>query len=209
MYTMPPIKIHPAVLILAWMGFALALAGFQLFALIAASGLVAVVILASGVSRCWRLIRRTRILLSVLLLVYLFTTPGTALFTGWDQAGPTQEGLIAGAFQAWRLLLMISALAALLAFLSRQNLLAGIYVLLLPLKPLGVPVERFSMRLWLTLHYAEAASKAESLNARWESAMILPEKLESDMTLEVPNFGLQDVIFIGIYGVLLSMLWLG
>ena len=207
---MSPIKIHPTTLILAWLGFALTLEKFSLLSLIVASGLVIALMLGSGISNCWRLVRRSRILLLVMLLVYLFSTPGTRLFAGWEQAYPTQEGLMVGGFQVWRLLLVISALAALLAFLPRQQMLAGIYVLLLPLKPLGVPVVRFSVRLWLTLHYAESASQGESLNARWDAALILPEELDSSLHLDVPNFGLSDIAFVCIYGAFLgSALWLG
>ena len=204
------LKLHPTTLILAWIGFALVLAGLGLSALIAASALVAALMLISGVSRCWQLLRRTRILLLAMMLVYLFATPGSALLTGWDVAYPTHEGLMAGLYQVWRLLLLISALAALLTFLSRQDLLAGIYTLLLPLKPFGVPVERFSVRLWLTLHYAETAPPAESLHARWESALRLPQEQAASMQLNVPNFGRQDVIFACFcFALLGSAAWFG
>lgn len=193
---MSRIKLHPTTLLLAWMGFALALSWFDQYALILASTLILAALFATGTARCWRLVRRTRVLLIALLLLYAFTTPGAPLFSGWEQASPSYEGVIAGMQQIWRLLLMMAALAAVLTYLSRAQLLAGIYVLLLPLKPLGVPVTRFAVRLWLTLHYAESAPRAQGLSARWESAQTLPRNIESTITLEAPNFSVQDAIFV-------------
>lgn len=167
-------------------------------------------LIVGGLSRSWRLVRRSRMLLLAMLLVYAFSTPGTALIPGWEQANPTQEGLIIGAYQVWRLLLMITALAALLAFLTRQQLLAGIYQLLLPLNYLGVPVTRFSVRLWLTLHYLETAPKMESLNTHWDSLLQIPENHETIINMDVPKFGLSDILFCLVYFVLLgSALCLG
>jgi len=204
------IKLHPTTLILAWIGFALALSAFGLNAMAVASVVVAGLMAINGVARCWQLVRRTRILILALLLVYLFATPGVPLFAGWDRAYPTWEGLQAGSIQAWRLLLLVSALAVLLSYLSRQQLLAGIYVLLLPFKPLGVPVAKFAVRLCLTLQYAESASPAESLSARWDSALSITQDQISHLQLDIPNFGLQDFVFACIYSVILgAALWLG
>ena len=202
--------LHPASLILAWFGFAATLSWFRWPVLMIASIAIAVLILLSGVPQCWRLIRRSRVLLLVLLLVYAFSTPGTALIPGWEQANPTQAGLAAGAFQAWRLLLMVSALAVLLAVLTRQQLLSGIYTMLQPFKPLGVPVERFSVRLWLTLHYLETAPKITSLKAYWESALRLPENPPAKIELELPLFGRSDLVFALMCTIVLgAALWLG
>lgn len=174
--------------------------------MIAASILIVILMLLNGFARCWSLVRRTRFLLIVMLLLYAFATDGTPLFPGWVQAYPSYEGLMAGALQAWRLLLMIAALATVFAYLPRQKLLAGIYVLLLPLKPLGMPIERFAVRLWLTLHYTETAPKSEGLNARWQSALNLPEQTETSITWDVPSFTVQDAVFAFCYFTLIGMI---
>ncbi len=200
--------LHPTILLLAWIVFALVLPAFSLQAMLASSVMTIILMLLCGFKRAWNLVRRTRILLFVLLLLYAYTTPGTPIFHGWEQVAPSREGLIAGGLQAWHLLLMIAALASLLAYLSRQQLLAGLYTLLLPLKYLGLPVERFSVRLWLTLHFAEEHAKTKSLYARWKSALELPEKIETDIQLEVPNFTIQDAIFAVCYlGLIGSIVW--
>ncbi len=193
---------------MAWIGFALAIPSFSLFALIATSVLIVIMMFVSGFARCWSLVRRTRVLLSVMLLLYAFTTEGAPLFPGWEHAFPSHEGLMAGVLQAWHLLLMIAALAVVLAYLPRQKLLTGIYVLLLPLKPLGMPVERFAVRLWLTLHYTETAPASEGLNARWQSALNLPLQTETSIAWDIPNFTIQDAVFAFCYFVLIGMiLW--
>lgn len=192
---MSRISLHPTSLLLAWIVFALAVARFNVETMSAASLMVGATMLYSGLSRCWKLLRRTRILLITLLGVYAFMTPGTPLFPGWEQAYPSQEGWMAGLRQIWRLLLMIGALAALLAYLSRERLLAGIYCLLLPFKPIGVPVERFAVRLWLTLHYVETMPKSNDLGAHWDNAVTLPQPLEQSIVLDVARFGPQDAVF--------------
>lgn len=202
------INLHPTTLLLAWIGFALAIPSFSLFALIATSILIVILMMVSGFARCWSLVRRTRVLLIVMLLLYAFATDGTPLFPGWVQAYPSYEGFMAGALQAWRLLLMIAALAVVFAYLPRQKLLAGIYVLLWPLKALGMPIERFAVRLWLTLHYTETAPEVEGLIARWQSALNLPLQMETSITWDVPNFTIQDAVFAFCYFALIGMiLW--
>ena len=204
---MSNIILHPTTRLLAWSAFALAVPWLALNALIAASALIATLVLGSGTAVCWRLIRRTRVLLVALVLLYAFATPGTPLIASWDQWYPTAEGFHAGGLQAWRLLLMIAALAVLLAGMQRESLLSGIYVLLRPLHAVGVPVERIAVRLWLTLHYAETAPQA-GLSARWENALTLPNERAATISLEVPGFTLQDAGFAIAYGVLLAFaLW--
>jgi len=200
--------LHPTTRLLAWIAFAIAIPWLSIQALLAASVGIAVMVWASGAAGCWRLVRRTRVLLIALIVLYAFATPGAPLIAGWTQWNPTVEGIRAGGLQAWRLLLMISALALLLARMQREQWLAGIYILLLPLKLLGVPVARIAVRLWLTLHYVETAPKADSLSARWESALTLPDEMPASIALEVPAFTRWDAGFILGFGVLLALaLW--
>ena len=200
--------LHPTTRLLAWIAFALAIPWLGIEALLAASALIAALVLHSGAAVCWRLVRRTRVLLAALVLLYAFATPGTPLIANWDQWYPTYEGFRAGGLQAWRLLLMIAALAVLLARMQRESLLGGIYVLLLPLGVFGVPVERIAVRLWLTLHYAETAPQTAGLSARWEHALTLPDERAANITLDVPAFTWQDAGFAIGYGALLAFaLW--
>ena len=199
--------IHPTVLFLAWIALAVAIPWFSVAALGASSALLALGAWAVGIRACWRLVRRTRVLFVAVILLYAFATPGMPLFAGWDV--PTQEGLLSGTLQAWRLILMIAALAILLISLNREQLLAGIYGLLAPFKPLGLPLERIAVRLWLTLQYAESAANSDSLRERWEAALTLPDGLSERITLELVEVHARDFVFAVGYGVLLAgaLLW--
>lgn len=199
--------LHPTALLLAWAAFAVAIPWFGFLVLWAASALLALGVWVGGVTTCWRLVRRTRVLLIALLVLYAFATPGAPLIAAWE--APSQEGLLAGALQAWRLLLMITALALLLTRLSREQLLAGIYGLLAPFKPLGLPLERIAVRLWLTMQYAEIGLQGNSLRERWEAALTQPNAPSSSITLELPAFTLRDLLFVLGFGALLAgaLLW--
>jgi len=194
-------------LLLAWIAFAVALPWFSVLILWMTSALLALAVWAGGFNTCWRLVRRTRVLIIALLVLYTFATPGAPLFAAWEV--PTHEGLLAGAQQAGRLLLMITALALLIVRLSREQLLAGIYGLLAPFKPLGLPLERIAARLWLTLQYAESGLHANSLRERWDVALTLPNTSSPSITFEFPAFALRDLAFLIEFGVLLlgALLW--
>ncbi len=200
--------LHPTTRLLAWIAFAVLIPWLPMGTLVLASAMIVALALRSGLADCWCLIRRARVLLATLIVLYAFATPGTPLIANWDQWSPTYEGLRAGGLQAWRLLLIIAALAVLFAHMQRESLLAGIYVLLLPLRAVSVPVDRFAVRLWLTLQYAEAAPQAQGLSARWENALCLPTNPATAVVLELPEFLWRDVGFAVVYGALLGFtLW--
>lgn len=199
--------IHPTVLLLAWLAFALAIPWFSSTALAAASPLIALGVGVSGFQASWRLVRRTRYLLIALILLYTLATPGTPLIDMW--ATPTQEGLLAGTLQAWRLLLIVTALALLLTHTNHAQLLAGLYGLLTPLKVLGLPRDRIAVRLSLTLQYAEAGLASHSLRERWDEALAPPNAPASGITLTFPAFTWRDLAFVGGISAVLAgaLLW--
>lgn len=95
-----------------------------------------------------------------MLVIYAFATPGMYVFPQAGSFSPTMEGLRAGALQIWRLIVLLAALALLLRTTDMQSLLSGLYVLMKPLKPIGVNAERVAVRLWLTLRYAEMSRRS-------------------------------------------------
>ena len=118
----------------------------------------------------WRLLRRTRWLMAVLLLTYAYTLPGTQLWPSLGWASPSADGLQQGALRAGRLMLMLAGLAVLLAYTSRSRLIYGLYVLARPLTWLGFDRRAFAVRLGLTLEYVEHAPKP----AHWLDALRAP-----------------------------------
>lgn len=150
--------IHPATRIVLWLLLAAAIGRLQATELLPVSALLALPLVVVRGNHFLRLMRRSRWLLLALAAIYAFASPGEPLFEGLAGIGPTREGLIAGALQAWRLTILIGALALLAATSTRDELLGGLYVLLRPWRWIGVDAERIAVRLWLTLHYAETVA---------------------------------------------------
>jgi energy-coupling factor transport system permease protein len=90
-----------------------------------------------------------------MFVIFSFNTPGEHI-NGWPfSMSPTYEGIREGLVQLLRINVMLAALSILLATNNKQQLISGFYSMLSPLKRLGIEVERFAARLWLTLHYVE------------------------------------------------------
>ena len=190
---------HPGVIIFAWLGVVIAL---QVLDLLPLGGLLlAMPLVLSGAQRrrWWQLARRSRYLIVILVLTFLLSTPGEALWPGF--AG-SWEGLVAALAQAGRFLLILAAVAWLLETCQRDELMAGLYCLLRPLSRLGWRTERAVARLALVL--AQVDSRVGT--AGWR--VLLDEAPAPDGTsvrLYIPDFGRGDVA-ITVLAVLLVVL---
>ena len=102
-----------------------------------------------------QLIKRMRWLFVSLLLVYGYATPGEYLAFMPLNVAPSYEGLRMGLMQIAKLLIAVASLSALFASASKSQLMAGLWTLLSPLRLVGLNVERFTVRMLLTLHYVE------------------------------------------------------
>lgn len=102
-----------------------------------------------------QLIKRMRWLFLSLLLVYAYATPGEYLAFLPLNVAPSIEGLRLGLMQIAKLLIAVASLSALFASTNKSQLMAGLWTLLSPLRLVGLNVERFTVRLLLTLHYVE------------------------------------------------------
>jgi energy-coupling factor transporter transmembrane protein EcfT len=202
--------LHPATLLAAWIACALALPWLD------GSGLALLsVLLLAGMgdgavrARVRLLLRRTRLLLIALLAVYGFGTPGTALLPAWPALSPTDEGLLFGGLQAWRLGWMLVSLAWLLTLTGREGMLAAIYTLLRPLAALGLPLERFAVRLGLVLAWAESAPRLKLSPAGLAAAMDrMPAELPPRVTVEIPPATWRDgFCLLCLAGGLGALLW--
>lgn len=202
---------HPLVRIACLVAFAIALQFLQW-------PTFAVVFVLLGGLLAWRgfavflvLLRRARWLLLSMLLIYAFSTPGEYIPRMPDAWAPTYEGLRAGGLQMARLVAMLAALSLLLATSNREDIMAGIYLLLQPLRPLGLDPERFAARLWLTLHYVETMPKGVFHRLRqqgWRLEDILHEEVErpDSIHLQFPAFRLTDALLLA--GLPLALWWL-
>ena len=154
---------HPATWIVAWVVGVVLLQTLSLVALIACCAALTLLLLPQRQrQRFGAVLRRTRVLMLSLMAIYAFATPGDAWISSLDTFSPTRQGLMLGLEQGLRLYAALAGLCLLLARMARDRLLAGIYALLQPLRPLGVEPERAGARLWLTLHYAEQRAHGDN-----------------------------------------------
>ncbi|HEY3327737.1 MAG TPA: hypothetical protein VGK14_11295 [Novimethylophilus sp.] len=202
---------HPLVRIVCLIAFAVALQLMQWRLLATACILLPVLLVWRGASVFLVLIRRARWLLLSILLIYAFATPGEYLHGFPDYAAPTYEGLRIGVIQMARLAAMLAALSLLLATSSREDIMVGVYLLLQPLRVLKLAPERFSARLWLTLHYVETMPKGVLLRLRqhgWRLEDILQEDVERPdvVLMRFPKFNWHDALVVLLLPMLFWML---
>jgi energy-coupling factor transport system permease protein len=182
------VVLHPATRILIFLIVAVALQWLHAAELLALTAALAMLLAQLRARELAILLRRARFLLLSLLSIYAFATPGESLLPSLGAFSPTAEGLRSGALQVWKLTLLLASLALLMATTPRQRLLAGLYVLLLPGKVLGVNAERIAVRLWLTLHYAEAAAGVAPWRQDFRRALEPGSDAPSVVTLQTARF---------------------
>jgi Cobalt transport protein len=145
----------------------------------------------------------------VLLIIFAFNTPGEHVLMPVKFISPTYEGLLAGCTQVLRILVMLAALSLVLACNTRQQLISGFYFIFSPLKYLGLEVERFAARLWLTLHYVQT-QQADNRQSFFENLKNMSPALttesahdEVEISFVMPEFTLLDYVSIALLAALL------
>ena len=98
----------------------------------------------------WQMLRRMRWLFLSILIIYLWFTPGQALLPSAGSLSPSLEGLRFGFYRICSLVFIVLAVNLLIKSISRDELIASILWLLYPLRLLGLPDERFAVRIALT-----------------------------------------------------------
>ncbi len=148
-------RLHPASLIFLW------LALLFLASTLTGAGLTLVCVLLllgalfAAATHLQKLLRRSRWLLLMLVVLFGWMTPGTPVA---QLPGASLEGLQLGAEQLGRLILALAALAIVLRVLSPVELVAGMRTLLRPLEFVGLPRDRIAVRVALTLEAVENAA---------------------------------------------------
>ena len=103
----------------------------------------------------FKLMRRLKWFYLVMLLIFVFNTPGEHIAQWPFSIKPTYEGVRMGVEQVLRIAVMLAALSIILVQNTKQQLISGLYFLMKPLSYLGLDIQRFAARLWLTLYYVE------------------------------------------------------
>ncbi|MGD9869805.1 MAG: CbiQ family ECF transporter T component [Thauera sp.] len=183
---------HSGLILLLWLA---AVAAIQLLPPSAlAAALLACLALAAWLApaRSWRLIRRVRVLLIAIALLFAWFTPGEALFYDWPRLGPSREGVLLAAVHAARLVAVVCAVGVLLERLPLVRLVGGLHALARPLRLIGIPPERLALRLLLVLQYVERAPRGRA--GHWKQWLV-DESGEADaapVTLQRERLGRSD-----------------
>ncbi len=149
-----------------------------------------------------RILKRMKWFFLVILLIFAFNTPGQHI-QGWDYPfSPTYEGLASGLLQVFRMLTLLAALSLIMAINTKQQLISGFYFMLLPLQSVGLEIERFAARLWLTLEYVESAKTLDQTLDKPQNFFNKLKELghvnnthqaDSCITFKMPVFKLIDI----------------
>jgi energy-coupling factor transport system permease protein len=146
---------HPFVKIACFFFLLLLLQYLSASSIAVLCGLICLLATVLNLPHFSQLIKRMRWLFLSLLLVYGYATPGEYLAFLPLNVAPSFEGLHLGLMQIAKLLIAVASLSALFASASKSQLMAGLWTLLSPLRLVGLNVERFTVRMLLTLHYVE------------------------------------------------------
>lgn len=156
--------------------------------------------------RFFVVIKRMRLFFISIFVIYAFATPGEYVAYFPIHFAPTYEGLNLGLVQIERLVISLAALSLLLNTSSKEVLMVGLYMLLLPFKFLGLKVDKFTARLLLTFEYVEALASSKSNKLSFNQLDDIhaeSENLKMDRVVVLPSlpFNLMDklmmIIFIG------------
>jgi energy-coupling factor transporter transmembrane protein EcfT len=175
--------------------------------------LFAVLVISKNHASFLKIMIRFKWFFLFMLLIYSFNTPGEHV-AGWlFSISPSYEGVTAATVQALRVLLMLAGLSLILALNSRQQLISGFYFIFSPLQYLGLKVERFAARLWLTLHYVEiqteSRKKQSFISQLYQMAEPEPApdtvQLLDDVNIQLilPHFSMADFIIMGTFAVVI------
>lgn len=146
---------HVLVKLFCLLMLALGLAYLNLSQIVWLSAVLVIAALLVDAHTLMSMIKRVRWILLVLAIMYAFSTPGEYIPSWKMPLRPTYEGVMLGLIQLLKMVMLLAALSIVIATTSRSVLIGGLYQLLLPLKCIRFNAEKFAVRIWLTLYYAE------------------------------------------------------
>lgn len=178
---------HPGVILFCWLCVVIALQVLDLVPLLVLLSAMFVVFAAASRRRWLHLVRRSRWLIVVLALTFLLSTPGESLRPGFPG---TWEGLALAGEHGGRFLLILAAVAWLLETCRRDELMAGIYCLLRPLRRLGLAPERAVARLALVFEQIDGGGGRPSWRTLLDEA---PVAAAGRIEVRLPDVGGADL----------------
>lgn len=193
-------KVHPAVQLYIWICLVIAAQFLNIQITILLCMVLIIWSLRVSDGKFVQLLRKTRWILFTVFVIFAYATPGELLWPGLGAFSPVSEGVLQGALQAARLIMVLAGLAILLTQLTQSQLVAGLYAWLSPLAMLGLPVHRVAVRIALTLDYAEHAmySAAENWRDNIERMLELGAEKSGFIELEVESLTQRDYLLMAV-----------
>jgi len=191
--------LHPSVRILYLFALAVAVYALGPRSLLILLALLAGLLLYFSAGNFLNMLKRMRWLFLFLIVIYALNTPGEYVRNWPVDLAPTYEGLEAGFWQVCKIAAMLAGVALLLKTTNRNNLMAGFFLLMYPLKWIRLHPERLAVRLWLTLHYVEQTPPARSISAFLDSLdRVDKQEAGSEMLgniqLDIPRLSWRDLV---------------
>jgi energy-coupling factor transporter transmembrane protein EcfT len=202
--------LHPATKIILWLALLVASQKMAPAALILTLTVLIFALCRRGMRSFLRLFWRMRYVFLLLLLVYGYATPGSALVTALQDWSPTREGLRQAGEQILRLAVAFAGLSVLLSAIPGKEMIAGLFTVLGPLRLLRVDVERLTVRFALTLDYARSA-RERTFRQLLDDLRAPPAQAEVIDSIVLPSFAMswRDILVLSLAfaGVLVVFQW--
>lgn len=196
--------------LLCFLALAIALSWLTFNWLLIVAILLILIIIFNKISAFYKSILRLKWFFIIMFIIFAFNMPGEHLDWHNLPISPTIEGLQAGAAQMLRIIIMLAAISLILAKNTKQQLISGFYFLCQPLQKLGIRIDRFVARLWLTLHYVEAQQAnqhntnfLQHLSGMRDISTENNAQTETSISFEMPIFTPLDYVVVTL--LLLSM----
>lgn len=179
--------LHPGTLIVLWLCSVLMVNQLSSLPLLWIAVVTCVALCLRGGKGFFRLLWRLRFVWLSLAAIFAFAGEGIYAIPAWGRWSPTVEGLQAAGRQILKLTVTLGMLSVLLASLHREKLLCGLLFVLQPLSWVGVPIERFAVRLTLTLDYARTLPK-RTLREWLQSLNSIGDDQPGESAIEIPRY---------------------
>lgn len=202
--------LHPAVQIYVWICLTFATQILSKYGLVLLLVVTIMLSLKFCKIRFFSLLRRTRWIMLSILLIYSYTSEGRSVWPLLGNLSPIFEGMQNGLLQLSRLVTVLASLSILLALLSQAQLIEGLFVLIRPLELAGISRKELSVRLSLTLSYAERLIQNNVINLQQDIANLrLEDAVEpSFIEMQLNPFFRLDWLVLGGVSLALIGLWL-
>lgn len=157
------LRMHPVIRLIALVLLCFLVSGDNVPTLIMGLSLVAGFYVMTSLNYLYdakQMLLKLRWFFVSITILFFWFTPGEALFgihSGWM---PTKEGVSLGLSRIFSLVLIVLAVNLFLQTTPRKELISALIWLMRPLGALGVPHQRFAVRMTLTL---EAVTSVQNL----------------------------------------------